>query len=219
MNSLENVRAEILATCEKCGRDPSSVTLVAVSKKQPFSKIHEAYRQRQFDFGENYIQEALEKQQSLTFPEIRWHLIGPIQSNKINKILGRFFLIHSVESLENAVEINKRAERDQIKISVLLQVNLGVEESKSGQTKDELLKNWDDFQKLQFLNIKGLMTMPPLADDPEQSRPYFRELKLLADRLHLKELSMGTTSDWKVAIEEGATLIRIGTAVFGERTK
>ena len=149
--------------------------------------------------------------------DIRWHLIGPIQTNKINKILGRFFLIHSVGSYETAVEINKRAEKNNLVISVLLQLNLADEDTKSGQSKEELLKNWPNFKTLKNLKIEGLMAMPPLQENPEDSRPYFRELRELAKRFELKQLSMGTSSDWKVAVEEGATLIRIGTAVFGER--
>lgn len=217
-SSLENFRQELMAVCKNCGRDPHSVTLVAVSKKQTLSKIHQAFRERQFDFGENYIQEALEKQQALQMPEINWHLIGPIQTNKINKILKTFILIHSVDSYETAIEINKRAEKNSVKPSILLQLNLANEETKSGQTKENLLKNWENYKALKSLEIQGLMTMPPLQEEPEKSRPYFKELKHLANQLQLKQLSMGTSSDWKVAVEEGATLIRIGTAVFGERS-
>jgi pyridoxal phosphate enzyme (YggS family) len=216
-SSLEKFRSELKSVCEKCGRDPKSVTLVAVSKKQPISKIHQAYREHQLDFGENYVQEALEKQMALQLPDIRWHMIGPIQTNKINKILGKFALIHSVDSLETATEINKRAQKLNLKIQILLQLNLAKEETKSGQSKSELLANWSQFKTLGNLQIEGLMTMPPLADDPEKTRPYFRELKDLSKQLQLKHLSMGTSGDWKVAVEEGATLIRIGTAVFGER--
>ena len=214
---LENFRQELDSVCKGCGRDPQSVTLVAVSKKQSVSKIREAYKENQIDFGENYIQEVLEKQEVLENLKIRWHLIGPIQTNKINKILGKFFLIHSVDSYETAVEINKRAEKNNIVTSVLLQLNLADEDTKSGQSKDDLIKNWENYKNLKFLKIEGLMAMPPLQENPEDSRPYFRELRELANRFELKHLSMGTSSDWKVAVEEGATLIRIGTAVFGER--
>jgi pyridoxal phosphate enzyme (YggS family) len=216
-SNLAHFRQELISVCKKCGRDPALVTLVAVSKKQSLSKIHEAYREKQLDFGENYVQEALEKQQALQMPDIRWHMIGPIQTNKINKILGKFFLVHSVDSYETAVEINNRSEKNNLVTRVLLQLNLAHEETKSGQSKDELLANWHHYQSLKSLQINGLMTMPPLQDDPEKSRPYFKELKTLANQLELKQLSMGTSTDWKVAVEEGATLIRIGTAVFGER--
>ena len=214
---LSEFRQQLISVCNSCGRNPAEVTLVAVSKKQSLSKIHEAYREKQLDFGENYIQEALEKQQALQMQDIRWHLIGPIQKNKINKILGKFHLIHSVDSLETAMQIDNRAARENIKTSVLLQLNLAGEDTKSGQTKEELLKNWDAYKNLNFVEIKGLMTMPPLENDPEMNRSYFKELKALNQQLQLKELSMGTSADWKVAVEEGATLIRIGTAVFGER--
>ncbi len=215
---LNDFRHEFEKVCQQCGRDPHSITLVAVSKKQPLSKIHEAYREKQYDFGENYIQEALEKQNALQLPGIRWHMIGPVQTNKINKILGKFVLIHSVDSFHIAEEINKRAERDGLKVPVLLQLNLAHEETKSGQTKEKLLSQWDQYKKLSALQIEGLMTMPPLQEDPEKSRPYFQELRKLAKQLGLQQLSMGTSSDWKVALEEGATLIRVGTSVFGERS-
>lgn len=214
---LETFRQELISTCIKSGRDPATVTLVAVSKKQSLNKIQEALKLGHFDFGENYIQEVLEKQQTMQNSEIRWHLIGPIQTNKINKIIGKFSLIHSVDSYETALEINKRAEKNNLKIPILLQLNLADEETKSGQSKEDLLNDWENYKSLKSLDIQGLMTMPPLFDDPEKTRPYFKELFELSKQLKLKHLSMGTSSDWKVAVEEGATLIRIGTAVFGER--
>ncbi len=214
---LETFRQELISTCIKSGRDPATVTLVAVSKKQSLNKIQEALKLGHFDFGENYIQEVLEKQQTMQNSEIRWHLIGPIQTNKINKIIGKFSLIHSVDSYETALEINKRAEKNNLKIPILLQLNLADEETKSGQSKEDLLNDWENYKSLKSLDIQGLMTMPPLLDDPEKTRPYFKELFELSKQLKLKHLSMGTSSDWKVAVEEGATLIRIGTAVFGER--
>jgi pyridoxal phosphate enzyme (YggS family) len=218
MTSIGFFQLELSKHCSKCGRNPQDVTLVAVSKKQPLAKIHQAFREKHFDFGENYVQEALEKQQALDLKEIRWHMIGPIQTNKINKMLGRFFLIHSVDSLATAIEINKRAQRENLKTSVLLQVNLAGEKTKSGMSQEDLLRDWQAFQDLHFLELRGLMTMPPLGQDPESSRPFFRQLKKLADHLNLKELSMGTSSDWRVAVEEGATFIRLGTSIFGERT-
>jgi PLP dependent protein len=217
--NLKKFLQEKNSVCKNCGRNPDSVQLVAVSKKQPLEKIKEAYQEEQIDFGENYIQEALEKQEELQTLKIRWHLIGPIQKNKINKIIGKFSLIHSVDSYERAVEINKRAEMKNLNVDVLLQLNLANEDTKSGQTKEEVLKNWPSYQTLKFIRILGLMTMPPLQENPEESRKYFQELKKIATKLKLKHLSMGTSSDWKVAVEEGATLIRIGTSIFGERDK
>jgi hypothetical protein len=142
-----------------------------------------------------------------------------VQTNKINKILGKFFLIHSVDSLQTAQEIDKRANRDGLKISCLLQLNLADEASKSGQSASQLLENWPRYKALANLDIQGLMTMPPLVENAELSRPYFKRLKEIADHLGLKQLSMGTSSDWEVAVQEGATLIRVGTAVFGERNR
>lgn len=211
--ALEAFRTEMEKVCRECGRDPKSVRLVAVTKLQPLSKIHEAHRQGQLDFGENYVQEALEKMSALQMPDVRWHLIGPIQSNKINKILGKFSLIHSVDSLKTAQEIDKRAEKLNLIQPVLLQLNLAEEATKSGQTIGELRENWKNYQQLKNLDIQGLMTMPPLGN----SQVYFQELRDFARELGLKELSMGTSSDWKDAIALGATIIRIGTAVFGER--
>lgn len=212
---LAHFRDEITRVCEKAGRDPKSVRLVAVSKLQPLSKIHEAHREGQLDFGENYVQEALEKMAALQMPDVRWHLIGPVQSNKINKILKKFFLIHSVDSLKTAEEINKRAQRDGHVQPVLLQLNLAREATKSGQSESDLRQNWSRYQELKNLEIQGLMTMPPLEGP---SMVYFQQLRDLAQEFGLRELSMGTSSDWKEAIACGATMIRIGTAVFGERS-
>lgn len=211
---LKNFLEEMNQVCRDCGRDPSSVKLIAVSKKQSVGKIHEIYRQGQFDFGENYVQEALEKQSALQLPKIRWHMIGPVQTNKINKILGRFHLIHSVDSLKTAQEINSRAAKNNLVQSVLLQLNLAEEETKSGQSANDLIVNWKSYQELKNLDIQGLMTMPPLGN----SSQYFEHLRDLAQELKLKELSMGTSTDWKEAIAHGSTMIRIGTAIFGERT-
>ncbi|MFN8789856.1 MAG: YggS family pyridoxal phosphate-dependent enzyme [Bdellovibrionales bacterium] len=212
---LAHFRDEITRVCEKAGRDPRSVRLVAVSKLQPLSKIHEAHREGQLDFGENYVQEALEKMAALQMPDVRWHLIGPVQSNKINKILKRFYLIHSVDSLKTAEEINKRAQREGHVQPVLLQLNLAQEATKSGQSESDLRQNWNRYRELKNLEIQGLMTMPPLEGP---STKYFQQLRDLAQEFGLRELSMGTSSDWKEAIACGATMIRIGTAVFGERS-
>lgn len=211
---LKHFLDEMHQVCHEYGRDPRSVKLIAVSKKQSMSKIHEAYRQGQIDFGENYVQEALEKQSALQLPQIRWHMIGPIQTNKINKILGKFALIHSVDSLQTAQEINTRAAKNNLKQAVLLQLNLADEVTKSGQSANDLIVNWKAYQELKNLDIQGLMTMPPLGNSSE----YFDHLRDLAQELKLKELSMGTSSDWKDAIARGSTMIRIGTAIFGERT-
>ena len=210
---LDEFLKRMQEVCLRYDRDPASVKLIAVSKKQPLAKIHEAHRQGQLDFGENYVQEALEKQSALQFPDIRWHLIGPVQTNKINKILGAFALIHSVDSLKTAQDIDKRAAKLNKTQPILLQLNLSHELTKSGQSAEELRSNWKSYQELKHVDIQGLMTLPPLGN----SKIYFEQLRDLARELGLKELSMGTTSDWEDAIACGATMIRVGTAVFGER--
>jgi len=213
LKSLLEFQNQIVEVCKKNNREIKSVKLVAVSKKQPIEKIRSALEAGQFDFGENYVQEALEKISQISNPNVRWHLIGPLQSNKINKIIGKFFLIHSVDSLKLAEELSQKNERASLKQSILLQLNLAGEDSKSGFSKQDFLKNWDHLKNLKGLNIQGLMTMPPL-NSPEI---YFKELQNLAKEFKLLELSMGTSSDWESAIQNGATYIRIGTAVFGER--
>lgn len=213
METLKKLLIEISEVARKLQRPLDKIKLVAVSKKQPIEKIFEALKFGQLDFGENYVQEALEKMELINNPSVRWHLIGPLQKNKVNKIIGKFYLIHSVDTYDLAKEISQKSEKAKIVQPVLIQVNLANEETKSGFSKEDLLKKWEDLQKLNGIFIQGLMTMPPL----DNSEIYFEELKNLAQTLRLKELSMGTTSDWPLALKHGATYIRIGTAVFGER--
>ena len=213
LKSLFEFQKRVEDVCKKNNRTINSVKLVAVSKKQPIEKIKTALEAGQLDFGENYVQEALEKINQISNPNVRWHLIGPLQSNKINKIIGKFFLIHSVDSLKLAEELSQKNEKAGLKQSVLLQLNLAEEESKSGFSQTEFLKSWEYLKNLKGLNIQGFMTMPPLGS-PEI---YFEQLQNLAKEFKLLELSMGTSSDWESAVQNGATYIRIGTAVFGER--
>lgn len=213
MESLKKLQSEILEVAQKLQRPVEKIKLVAVSKKQPVEKIFQAIQSGQKDFGENYVQEALEKMEIINNPEIRWHLIGPLQKNKVNKIIGKFFLIHSVDTMDLAIEISQKSEKQKIVQPILIQLNLANEATKSGFSKQDLMNKWGELQKLDGIFIQGLMTMPPL----ENSEIYFEELKSLAQTLRLKELSMGTTSDWRLALKHGATYIRIGTAVFGER--
>lgn len=207
---------------------PQKVTILAVSKLQPISKILELLSQGQLDFGENYVQEVLEKQQALSDYDnkIRWHLIGHLQKKKVNSIIGKFQLIHSIDSFELAQLIGKKSFEKQLIQDVLLQVNIAKEPSKEGLTAEELKNQWPAIQEIPGLRIRGLMTMPPLAEAPEESRPWFQELKLLQEDLKnncdlnrhpMDQLSMGTSGDWKIAIAEGATIVRIGTILFGER--
>jgi pyridoxal phosphate enzyme (YggS family) len=204
---------------EKISSELSKNKICAVSKLQPPIKIRELYAKGQRIFGENYVQEALEKQDILKdLPGIEWHLIGHLQKNKAKQVVGKFSLIHSVDSLDLAKTLGRLASARQLTQKVLIQVNLAEEESKSGFNKAEFEKAWPELQQIPGLNICGLMTMPPLTENPEDVRPYFRELaQLLRQRPGLTVLSMGTSHDYQVALEEGATIVRLGTILFGER--
>ncbi|PIS11316.1 MAG: YggS family pyridoxal phosphate-dependent enzyme [Bdellovibrio sp. CG10_big_fil_rev_8_21_14_0_10_47_8] len=206
------------------GINPST-KILAVSKFQPAEKIRGLYQQGQRLFGENYVQEALEKQRALSDLQIQWHDIGRLQKNKVKLVLGHFSLIHSVDALELAQAIDQKAKQQNIQQAILLQLNLANEQSKGGFSEENLLDSTallDTMAGLKNIEIHGLMTMPPLAEDPKQSRPYFQRLRKLKDQLQkrwptLTELSMGTSSDYLVAAEEGATMVRLGTMLFGER--
>ena len=191
--------------------------LLAVSKKQTLEKIEELYQQGQRDFAENYIQEALTKIESSGHLDISWHLIGPIQKNKVKFLKKNFTYIHSIDSLSLAQLISEKAQKLKHQQKVFIQVNLSGEETKSGFDQATFLQAWPQLQKLAGLQIVGLMTMPPLENEAEKNRKYFHQLKQLAHTCQLKELSMGTSHDYMVALEEGATWIRVGTLLFGER--
>ncbi len=201
--------------------------LLAVSKLQPVQKIRELYTQGQRRFGENYVQEALLKQQALAnLPDIEWHLIGHLQRKKVKQVVGKFYLIHSVDSVELAQALSQFCQQQNIIQKILLQVNIAGQASKEGFQKETLLKQWDSIVKMPNLKIMGLMTMPPLTEMGAEVRLYFAELRLLLELLRkatditahpLTELSMGTSHDYKVAVEEGATIVRLGTILFGER--
>lgn len=201
--------------------------VLAVSKLQPIEKIRELYATGQRCFAENYVQEALAKQEDLKDLEIEWHLIGHLQKNKVKYVVGKFALIHSVDSLELARAISQRAENMKLTQKILLQVNLAGEATKGGFDREILLRQWPELRGLPALEIAGLMTMPPLTENPEEVRSYFRELRELLTELQkygagghpLRELSMGTSHDYPVAIEEGATIVRLGTILFGERPR
>ncbi len=197
----------------------SNQKILAVSKLQPIDKIRQLNAEGQVDFGENYVQEALEKIEQLKDLKIVWHLIGPIQSNKIKYLKDHFEYIHSVDSLKTAQTISAQAEKINYVQKVFIQVNISNESSKSGFYIDELQKNWTEISQLKNIKVVGLMTMPPLQNEPEQNRPLFKALKKTADQLQLSELSMGTSHDYEVALEEGATWVRLGTVLFGERAK
>jgi pyridoxal phosphate enzyme (YggS family) len=198
-------------------RVPPGVTLVAVSKTQPAAAIREAYAAGQRDFGENYAQEWREKADALAdLADLRWHFIGALQTNKVKYLAGRVHAIHTVDRVELAREISKRFAAKGAVARVFLEVNTGGEASKSGCAPEAVPALAEAVRALPALAVAGLMAIPPPEDDP---RRHFRLLRALRDRLGLAELSMGMSADWPIAIEEGATAIRVGTAIFGERPR
>ncbi len=214
--NLINLEKKIQTACQRAGRERSSVTLIAVSKVFPSSALLEAYAAGARDFGENYVQEFEGK-----YPEVkhladaRFHFIGHLQSNKAKKAAEIFHCIQTVSSLKVAQRLNEGPHP----LDVFLEVKLSTEESKAGASPDELPNLLDGVRALPNLRLRGLMTMPPWSDDAEVARPYFRRLRELAQQYGLAELSMGMSHDFEVAIEEGSTMIRVGTALFGKRLK
>jgi len=222
--NLADIRQRIRTAAETAGREPSSVRLVAVSKTRPAADIVEAFQAGQTVFGENYIQELAAKLDQLQ-EAVEWHVIGNLQSNKVKYIAGRVALIHSVDRLALAEEISRQwGKLDKI-CDVLIQVNISGESTKSGTTEEGALQLVRECAQLPNIRVKGLMTMPPFFDDPEAARPCFAELSRLSraidsagiPNVEMRELSMGMSGDFEAAIQEGATLVRVGTAIFGER--
>jgi pyridoxal phosphate enzyme (YggS family) len=209
---LEAVRERINRAASACARKPSSIRLVAVSKTKPASLVKEAIDAGVTDLGENYIQEARDKIAQLSEYPVRWHFIGHLQSNKAKYAVRLFELIHSVDSVKLAMELDRQARKIEKIQPVLIQVNIAGESSKSGTSTQEAVQLVKEIAKLENLSIRGLMGLPPFFNEPDRVRPYF-----VALRVGMNELSMGMTGDFEVAIEEGATLVRIGTAIFGER--
>lgn len=193
--------------------------VLAVSKSQLVEKIIELYNKGYRHFAENYVQESLEKIQALKHLDITWHFIGTLQKNKIKLLQNHFAYIHSIESIEQIKVLNQKCEQLGMIQKIFLQVNLSDENSKSGWNEKNLIADWSKLNEFASVKIVGLMTMPPLENDPEKNRTYFRQLAQMAKNLDLQELSMGTSHDYKIALEEGATWVRLGTALFGERTK
>lgn len=222
--NLENIRMHIDNACRRCNRSPDSVRLVAVSKKVPPEKIREALDAGITILGENYIQEMRGKIEALGGAGA-WHFIGHLQSNKAKYVVELCDLIHSVDSLHLAASLDVAAEKKGRIMPVLVQVNISGEESKHGINPRTTLQLIQDIARMGHLRLQGLMTMPPLTAAPEEARPYFTALRKLRDEIaaqvpeqvSLQELSMGMSSDFEVAIEEGATLVRIGTSLFGAR--
>ena len=222
---MERVKARIKATAKACNRPVASIRLVAVSKTMPAEVIREAIEAGVTDLGENYIQEAKEKVHALATYPATWHFIGHLQSNKAKYAVRLFDLIHSVDSLKLAKELDKFAGKiDKIQ-SILIQVNVAREDSKSGVYVEGTVQLLREISRLENISVKGLMTMPPYFNAPEKVRPFFAALRELRDKIikeaipnvSMDELSMGMTGDFEAAIEEGATMVRIGTAIFGGR--
>lgn len=193
--------------------------LLAVSKLQPIEKIRDLASQGQRAFGENYIQEALEKIEALKDLNLEWHLIGPIQKNKVKYLKNNFAYLHAIDSLELAELVSKKAAEIDYVQKIFIQVNLSNEATKAGFDEASVDSAWENLTKLSNIKIVGLMTMPPLQNEAGDNQIHFKKLKNLADRLQIKELSMGTSHDYQIALKEGATWIRIGTVLFGERQK
>ena len=222
--NLSKVESDIRMACKKCGRDRSEITLIAVSKTKPVNMLQEIYDERVRDFGENKAQEICEKYGQLP-DDIRWHMIGHMQRNKVKSVIDKVCLIHSMDTYRLAEEINIQAKKHRLVMPVLLQVNISGEQSKSGVAREDALLLAEEVSRLENLRIEGLMTIAPFVENPEDNRIYFREMKQLAvdierknlDNVSMEVLSMGMTGDYMVAIEEGATMIRVGTGIFGER--
>jgi len=223
---LESVLERIQAAATGSGRDPDAVRLVAVSKTVPAEKVIEAVEAGVETLGENYVQEARTKIEALAALSVAWHYIGHLQSNKAKYVVKLFDLIHSVDSFKLARELNKQAAKMGKVQQILIQVNIAEESTKSGVSEQDTIDLLESVMPLNNLAVKGLMTMPPYFNAPDKVRPFFAALRKLRDRIEdlnlenvaMDELSMGMTGDFEVAIAEGATLVRVGTAIFGERT-
>ena len=224
--NIAQIHDRIEKACQKAGRNPEDVKLIAVSKVKPAEQIAEAFHAGQKLFGESYVQEFRDKEPLVTVPT-QWHFIGGLQSNKVKYLRGKVAMIHSVDRLSLAEEIDRQWGKVDEVIDILLQVNVGDEASKSGCTPENLKNLTQAVAKLPHLEIKGLMCLPPHSDDPERVRPFFKQLRKLAEQVKqlqipgvkMEELSMGMSGDFEVAVEEGATLVRVGTAIFGARIK
>lgn len=218
--NLYEVRKNIEAACARCGRDPKEVTLIAVSKTKPVSMIQEIMEE-QTDFGENKPQELRDKYEVLP-KDLRWHMIGHLQRNKIKYIIDKTCLIHSVDSLRLAEAIDEEAQKHGIRMPVLIEVNMAKEESKFGIMPEDAISFIEKLSHFQHIQVNGLMTIAPFVENPEENRKHFRNLKKLyvdikeknIDNVTMCNLSMGMTGDYQVAIEEGATMVRVGTGIF-----
>ncbi len=221
---IKQVKENVREACKEAGRDEKEVTLIAVSKTKPVSLLREAYEAGIRDFGENKVQELVDKIEQLP-GDIRWHMIGHLQRNKVKYIVGKVWLIHSVDSYRLAEEINREAQKKHTEANILIEVNMAQEESKFGVSPKDAPALVEEISKLPAVHIKGLMTVAPFVENAEENRCFFRKLKQLSvdiaekniDNVSMNILSMGMTGDYQVAAQEGAVYIRVGTGIFGER--
>ncbi len=224
IENYESVLQEVRKACEKAGRNENEVSLIAVSKTKPVSDIQTLYDHGVRIFGENKVQELCDKYDSLP-KDIQWHMIGHLQRNKVKYIIDKVALIHSVDSLRLAQTIQEEAKKKNVIANILIEVNVAEEESKFGLHCDEVLSLIQEISTFSNIRVQGLMTIAPYTENEEENRQYFRKLKKLAvdikaksiDNIHMDTLSMGMTGDYRTAIEEGATYVRVGTGIFGER--
>ncbi len=225
VKNLQEINKRIEAACLKADRHKDEVILINVSKTKPVELLEEGYEAGMRLFGENKVQEIRDKYVSFVKDDIEWHMIGHLQRNKVKYIIDKVALIHSVDSLRLAEAINKEAEKRNIQMPILVQVNMAMEDSKFGLAGDEVIALVKEISALKHIKIIGLMTIAPFVSDPEDNRPVFKEMHQLyvdiqkqnLDNVSMTVLSMGMSNDFEVAIEEGSTMIRIGTALFGER--
>lgn len=222
--NIQAVEEAIEDACRRSGREREAVTLIAVSKTKPLSMLREAYEAGARDFGENKVQELMDKIPEMP-SDVRWHMIGHLQRNKVKYIIGKTKLIHSVDSLRLAKQIDEESKKAGIVSNILIEVNVAGEESKFGVSMEETLPLISEISKMENIKILGLMTIAPYVENPEENRNYFQKLNQLKvdiaskniDNVCMEVLSMGMTNDYEVAIEEGATMVRVGTGIFGER--
>ena len=223
-DNLDNVTSNIKTACDKVGRNVNEVTLIAVSKTKPLSDIEELMTYGVIEYGENKVQELCEKFENISKP-VNWHLIGHLQTNKVKYIIDKVCLIHSVDSVHLASEIEKQAEKKGVVANILIQVNVAHEDTKFGIDENNIYEIINEIKEFKHVKVKGLMTLAPFVQNPEDNRVYFRKMHQLLldikskniDNIDMSILSMGMTNDYMVAIEEGATMVRVGTGIFGER--
>jgi len=222
--NLAEVKNRIRTACHRVGRDPESVVLVAVSKTKPLSDIEDLIEAGHADYGENYVQEMNEKYDHVSVP-VRWHMIGHLQTNKVKALMGKTTLIHSVDSVHLAEKIEKESAKRDLVTDILIQVNIAEEDTKFGVSDEEIVRMVEEISLLPHVHVCGLMTSAPYVENPEENRCYFKKLHKLfvdigqknIDNIDMKILSMGMTNDYEIAIEEGATMVRVGTGIFGAR--